>query len=358
MAIGNTMSAQGGWRLPWRLLLAAAVLLTAACADGGGEGAPSGPVPEGKPSLRPSPGCSSPDSALYQAAGSSQVRQLTVEGTAREVRVYLPRSLRPEMPAPLVYNFHGLGSSALAQEVYSGLVPLAEREGFVLVSPNGIGSPRGWRVPALVEGQPDPERDLRFFDALHREVAGSLCIDLGRVYATGMSNGAFFSSALACARPQVVAAVAPVAGVFYPPQGCQAPVPMLAFHGTDDRIVPYRQGLIFNVIPYAGAEAYVDAWARLNGCAPSPALERLGSEVVRRAYQGCQAATVLVAVEGGGHTWPGARLEDLIGRATTGQPGSSQTPIPASLPDLGHTTVQVSAAEMMWAFFRQHARAG
>ncbi len=353
------MSASPGRRWPWLpALLLAVALLAVACAGGGGEeAAPAEAGAAPKPVLHPSAGCSSPDAALYQGAGSSQVRQITSEGAARDYRVYVPRSVRPDAPAPLVYNFHGLGSNALAQEIYSGLLPLAEAEGFVLVSPNGLGSPRGWRVPGLVQGQPDPERDLRFFDALHQQVTASLCIDLDRVYSTGMSNGAFFSSALACARPQVVAAIAPVAGVFYPPEGCQAPVPVLAFHGTADAIVPYRQGLIFNVIPYAGAEAYVDAWARLNGCS-SPALERLGSEVVRRAYQGCRADTVLVTVEGGGHTWPGSRLEDLIGRSAGGQQGAAPTPFPTAVPDLGYTTVQVSAAAMMWDFFRQNARSG
>lgn len=250
-----------------------------------------------------------------------------MDGGARSYRVYVPSSASPQVPAPIVYNFHGLGSNALEQELYSGLVPLAETEGFVLVSPEGAGLVKGWRLPGL-PGE-DPERDLRFFDALHAHLLQSLCLDEGRVYAAGMSNGAFFASALACRRWRVVAAIAPVAGVFHPGEGCEGPVPVLAFHGTQDTIVPYGPGLIFNIIPYEGAEAYVERWAHTNGCQGSPRQERLGQEVVRLSYEGCKAATGLIVVEGGGHTWPGA----------------------VDVPRLGHTTHEVSAARLMWDFF-------
>ncbi len=285
------------------------------------------PMPQASAAVRPSPGCSSPDASVYDQSGRSQVREIAVDGGERSYRVYVPSSASPQVPAPIVYNFHGLGSNALEQEVYSGLVPLAEEKGFVLVSPDGAGVIKGWHLPGLpVE---DPERDLRFFDALHAYLLRSLCLDEGRVYATGMSNGAFFASALACRRWQVVAAIAPVAGVFYPRAGCEGPVPILAFHGTQDAIVPYGPGLIFNIIPYEGAEAYVERWARTNGCQGSPRRERLGREVTRLFYGGCKAATELVVVEGGGHTWPGA----------------------VDVPRLGLTTQEVSAARLMWDFF-------
>ncbi len=307
--------------------LLALALVLAAC--GGGQAPPP-------PSLavRPSPGCQNPQATAYEGAGASQVQELTVDGTVRTYRLYVPSSAHPDTPAPIVYNFHGLGSNAREQEAYSQLLPLAEGEGFILVSPDGLGNPRAWFVPGLSMSLGDPERDLRFFDALHQHLSRTLCLDLGRVYATGMSNGAFFSSALACQRPEVLAAIAPVAGVFYPPQGCREAVPVIAFHGTNDAIVPYGEGLIFNIIPYDGAEAYVQMWAGQNGCQGPARQERLGREVVHLTYGGCRAPAELIVVEGGGHTWPGS----------------------VDVPRLGYTTHEISAAQMMWDFFQAVAQ--
>ena len=223
-------------------------------------------------------------------------------------------------------NFHGLGSAAIEQEPYSGLLPLSESEGFVLVTPDGTGSPRGW--PALTEGDAAP--DVSFVNDLLDTIESELCTDPARVYSTGMSNGAFFSSLLGCVLSDRIAAIAPVAGVAWSEDiECGRPMPILAFHGVDDDTVPYEAGDIFGFIPYAGAEANVASWAAHNGCAPEPTSARLAEHVVQLTYDECDAAASLVTVEDGGHTWPGA----------------------IAVPGLGHTTDEISAAEMIWAFF-------
>jgi polyhydroxybutyrate depolymerase len=145
-----------------------------------------------------------------------------------------------------------------------------------------------------------------------------------------MSNGAFFSSLLGCIRPDRIAAIAPVAGVAWDDRrDCGRPMPVIAFHGIADGVVPYQPGSIFGVIPYAGAEANVDGWARHNGCDPESQWAQLTEHVYRVTYAGCRAPAELIAIDGGGHTWPGA--------------------IPR--PDLGPTTAEISAAEMIWYFF-------
>lgn len=73
------------------------------------------------------------------------VRTLTSGGIERSYRLHMPSGRDLGAPA-LVLNWHGLGSNAQGQEAYSGLVPLSDREGFVLVSPDGTGSPRGFAV--------------------------------------------------------------------------------------------------------------------------------------------------------------------------------------------------------------------
>jgi polyhydroxybutyrate depolymerase len=265
------------------------------------------------------------------ASGQAGVRTLRVGGLERSYRLYIPGGVTSAAGLPVVLNFHGLGSAAVEQEFYSGLMPLSDAERFVLVTPDGTGSPRGWAIGVVNNGAAD---DLAFVDLLLDTLERELCVDAARVYATGMSNGAFFSSLLACVRAGRIAAIAPVAGVaWYDNIPCGGPVPVLAFHGELDAVVPYAAGMIFGVIPYAGAEANVARWAAHNGCEPDPVSEALASHVERHGYNGCEAETALVTVVDGGHTWPGA--------------------IPVAR--LGPTTNEVSAAAMIWAFFADKA---
>jgi polyhydroxybutyrate depolymerase len=263
-------------------------------------------------------------------AGQSAVRTLVVEGVPRSYRLRVPAGAASASGMPVVLNFHGLGSEALEQEAYSELIPVSDREGFVLVSPDGTGQPRGW----VFGPNNRSSDDLAFVDLLIATLEDDLCIDRARVYSTGMSNGAFFSSLLGCVRSESIAAIAPVAGVAWSSEvACGRPMPVLAFHGVADGTVPFAGGDIFGVIPYAGAEANVDGWAAHNGCEPVSEWTSLTEHVYEVAYTGCEAETSLIAIEGGGHTWPGA------------------IPVPA----LGPTTDEIQAAEMIWEFFADKA---
>ena len=264
--------------------------------------------------------------------GKTTVLSLTSGGLVREFRLHLPPTEVEARNGPVVLNFHGLGSNMLDQEIYSGLVPVSEREGFVLVTPNGTGATRGWQASAELPASVD---DVQFVRDLLAALTRDYCIDTTATYSTGMSNGAFMSSRLACVLATRITAAAPVAGVYFPQEGCIGRTAILAFHGTDDGVVPFEPGLIFSVLPYAGARKGVAGWAAYNGCAPTPSKEdRLSDHVTRLDYGQCGggADTSLVVVEGGGHTWPGA----------------------VDIPRLGETTKEVSAAEMIWAFFKAH----
>ncbi len=265
--------------------------------------------------------------------GRPAVRTVQSNGGPRQYRILLPAGFHRAEPAPVVLNFHGLGSNANEQEVYSGLVPIANREGFILVSPEGLGSPRNWSAFANL---PLGANDVLFVNDLLDQLEREFCIDKDRVYATGMSNGAFMSSRLACDMSARLAAVAPVAGVYFPSVACSETMPVIAFHGTNDGTVPFETGRIFGVIPYAGARAGASAWSRHNGCA-EPASVAVSAKVTRESFGGCRngADVVLLVVEGGGHTWPGAAIE-------IGSPGA--------------TTQDISAAEEIWKFFEAHSR--
>lgn len=250
---------------------------------------------------------------------------------ARGYRLHVPARFEAGKAAPLVLNFHGLGSNGAEQEVYSGLLSISDREGFLLVSPDGTGTPRAWNILNLGFGVDDDAFVSDLLDALEKE----LCIDLRRVYSTGMSNGAFFSSQLACRFGGRIAAIAPVAGVRNPTTACPVGVPVLAFHGVDDGVVPFEPGRVLGIFDYGGARAEVAGWAKRNGCDADAVEERVAPHVARETYPGCDNGddTALVVIEDGGHTWPGA----------------------ITVPGLGATNREISAAELIWAFFQAHS---
>jgi polyhydroxybutyrate depolymerase len=283
------------------------------------------------------------------AAGTSAETLQTADGRRRYL-LHVPASYTGRERAPLVLNFHGYGGNGTRQNDYSGLVPVSDANGFILVSPDGLPTMNGtpWWNNLLLPDPPHKD-DVAFVSALLDELEADLCIDAARVYATGMSNGALMSSRLACSLSSRIAAVAPVAGAYYPPLVTEGgpepcadtrPVPIIGFHGTLDPQVPFnggpstRGGTFRLPIDDATPEDDVfQAWAAHNGCRKGRQESRVSAEVRLVTYGGCTdgADVQLYVVHGGGHTWPGSRVER---------------------PE--HTTHDIRASDLMWAFFQAH----
>ena len=151
-----------------------------------------------------------------------------------------------------------------------------------------------------------------------------------RIFATGLSNGAFMTSAVACAYSDRIAAVAPVAGI-RDIAGCtfRRPVPVIAFHGTADRLLPYggHAPLMLPVHDWAAS------WAARNGCASGPVVVYAEADVKAEQWSTCRygADVVLYTIDGKGHSWPGS------------------TVMPALI-----TSQTISATRIMWDFFAAH----
>ena len=307
----------------WRLL--AILLLVVGCSSGTDSAAPP-------PSTTAPTGCTP---ARTIEAGVSR-HTMTSEGLERSYLVYAPPSYDGTTRVPLVLNFHGYASAAEQQLVYADFRPVADREGFLLVLPDGAGTPRHFNMgPVKLGGTHD---DVAFTVELLDRLGDELCIDERRVYSTGMSNGAAMSIALACLASDRVAAIGPVAVVaFVSTCGDARPVPMASFAGTADFIVPFEGGPVNccgrPTIPSAADSAA--SWAAHNGCGPTPTETRVDPIVVRRSWRGCeQGADVdFYIVEGGGHTWPGAAIR----------------------PQLLGKTADLSAVEVIWSFFEGRA---
>jgi polyhydroxybutyrate depolymerase len=237
------------------------------------------------------------------ALGQAYERSIRVGGDVRTYRVYIPRGFDASRPAPVVLNYHGYAGDARAQEAVSGLVPIADREGFLLVSPQGAGDPPNWTaiVQALSQSS-----DREFFDRMLDALAQELCVDQDRIYATGFSMGGFFAARLACVRNDRLAAIAPVAGLYRPAsEACGSrPIPILAFHGSADETVPFGGGRILDRIVYPGVVPMLAAWGQADGCSGLVS-EPIAPGVVRASFQQCPVPLELIAIEGLDHRWPG-----------------------------------------------------
>ena len=253
------------------------------------------------------------------------VHTLQVNGVERAYRLHLPPAARRSGPLPLVLNFHGLGSSAARQETISGFSPLADRHGFAVVYPQALPNQRGhphWNT----RRSEDQQADLDFVRSLLAELQLRYPIDRQRIYATGLSNGGGMANLLAGEMADSFAAVATVAGAYYDFADYRParPIPILAFHGSADRIVPYAgRGQLPAIRRWAAF------WAQHNHCGPVPAtMQQQGAIRVER-WSGA-AEVILYTLEGHGHAWPGMTRPGAIAAGP------------------------VDASARIWAFFARH----
>lgn len=276
---------------------------------------------------------------------------ITVSSGVRErtVIVHVPSTRKDDGPLPLVLDLHGSNSTPAEQLNRSQLDQTAEREGFIVAAPQGaIATAAGfaWNVPFTqtdVAGAPD---DVAFLaDVIGTLVAGG-CADERQVYAAGYSGGGRMVSQFACERPELVAAIAPVAGLraggqlstaagIVPDPATCAPsqeVPVITFSGTADPVNPFGAGGA-HYWGY-GALAASERWAEINGCHTSKETT-VSANVSLVGHRGCHrnAEVQQYIVHGGGHTWPGGNA--------------------AAFPRAGVTTQEISANDLMWDFFEQ-----
>ncbi len=155
--------------------------------------------------------------AFAPARGRDIKSRLVFDGVRRDYVLHIPPGYDPARSAPLVIALHGCAGDFSYQIRVSGLSEKSDRQGFLLVCPNGTGrfgrflltwnagSCCGWSLARGVD-------DVGFIDALIDHLGEQLNIDPRRIYATGFSNGAMLAYQLACRLSQRIAAIAPVGG--------------------------------------------------------------------------------------------------------------------------------------------------
>ena len=259
-------------------------------------------------------------------------------GWKREYLLYVPRSYDRTRPTPLVISMHGAGGWPVQQMDVSKWNRLAESHGFIVVYPSGTKGlgPRVWRAGR----GPGLRRDVRFISDLIDTLEAAYNIDPSRIYANGLSNGGGMAFVLSCTLSDRIAAVGMVAAAHLLPWSwCtdRRPVPMIAFHGTADRMTPYNGGRSpVAPVPFPSIPAWTASWALRNRCETNPVESVVAADVTRLEYTNCadDAAVALYTVKGGGHQWPGGK------------------PLPEWF--VGPTSNGVDATSRMWAFFLEH----
>jgi polyhydroxybutyrate depolymerase len=245
---------------------------------------------------------------------------LDAHGVDGSYLLSVPRSYRPGHPAPLILLFYGFDSDPARFTALTGLPARGAAQGDLVAVPHIQPGESEWQFSGT-------GTDAAFVDAVVTSVEATYCVDRAAVVAAGFSAGAAFTIAYACTHQRQIAAIATVAVEFQ--LGCTRPLPILAFHGTDDPLVPYQNGAIGLSLPgirVRGTELNMGDWARLDRCAPTPIRSVIGTQVVRQTWRHCARGTavVLYTILGGGHSWPGADPAQAIG-LTTGQVDATAT---------------------------------
>lgn len=267
------------------------------------------------------------------SSAEAHTYRLDAGDVQRSYRLYRPSDV--EASPALVVMLHGGGGTGLQAERTYGWDDLADREGFLVAYPDGLG--HTWNAGGDCCGRAAREDvdDVGFLLALIGELVTAEHVDPARVYVTGMSNGAMMSYALACSS-DVAAAIAPVAGTMLADCRAPSPVSVLHIHGLSDANVRFDGGLGAGVGRIDGppVASVIEQWRAVDGCTPATVTT---AGAVRHSVSSCAEGreVQLTTIDGAGHQWPGS---DVV-RDVADPPSS-----------------ELDATETIWRFFEANPR--
>lgn len=274
---------------------------------------------------------------------------ITIDGLERTYLIHLPEKTSSVNNLPLVFVLHGHGGTGKQIMKDSEFNKLSDKEKFIAVYPNGID--KGW-----IDGRYDRENkskhdDVKFISNLIDTIISQYKTDTTRIFATGMSNGGFFSFHLAYKLSNRFLAIAPVCAnipkVFKNIYKPEYPVSLLLINGTKDPLVKYDGGKVG--FDFAKARGYslstdesIDMFLQNNKIIGKPKTEEIPNkddddecDAIKYTYTGGLNNTevVLIKIENGGHTWPGGKRN-----------------FPKKL--VGNLCKDFKAADLIWEFFK------
>ena len=241
--------------------------------------------------LGSSPGCGMP-----ATGGLDKTLSVEIAGKTRTFWRFVPDDYDASTPYGLVVVLHGSGGTG--QTAYEKFK--LQNQGnaqFVFLYPDALPADSG-------EPRWDTERDsddYAFFDAIVNDTEQAFCIDRDRLFVTGFSLGARFTSMLGCFRGDIIRAIAPGAPgmaadslplVAETEAGhCRGEVGAWVFWGTED---PDHQ---------EGAALVRDYYSQIDGCDATRTPLDMPPEC--EAYDHCPGASpVTWCTYDLNHQWP------------------------------------------------------
>lgn len=288
----------------------------------------------------------------YAEPSGYEKRSVTVKG---EERFYYVRSIfkNPDsaIKHPLLIALHGAGSNPEQLMAASGLSAKAEKENFIIVYPLGTGAVENrlsWNAGnCCSDAHENKAQDEDFIAALVDQLITTLPVDQKRIYMAGFSNGGMLAYRAAARLADKIAAVGVVSGAMFADQPKpSAPLSVIFFHGTNDKVVPYEGGLSKRSIlktevdtPFMAATDIQKFWLTENICTAAPEEMKKGN-ILTLAHHKCShnVSVVFNTIKNSAHNWPGASQGVY------------------SEYDDGSYYLGFSATDAMWSFFSKHPK--
>jgi polyhydroxybutyrate depolymerase len=273
-----------------------------------------------------------------QTIAQQITEQIVVDGMNRKMVSYIPANNKTGA-MPLVIALHGGFATPRSMFRLADFRPIADKEKFIIVCP---ASKRMWHDGADNKGIDD----VKFIDQLISYMIEKYHADPERVYITGISNGGFMTTRLACEIPNRITAIAVVAATLDIGEGydVKKTMPVIYMHGTTDPIIGYNGGKLFGRKMYSHREI-IEKWVKMNDCDPEPVKTDIpdsshdGTEVFKQEYVNNSSGLKVISysIGNGGHTWPGGRqyFPEFI---------------------IGKTTRNLNACQTIWDFFKSYKK--
>jgi len=223
------------------------------------------------------------------------------------------------------------------------------KENFVVAYPQGLDN--NWndgRVSAdLSQRAAANADDVEFTVQIIAQLEIEGVIDASRVFLTGASNGGMMALRAGCELDTRIAGIAPVVANLPAEWRCRASrMPAIFIHGTDDAYMPFAGGQVAakksfrDLGQVLSVDDTIAEFKRINSCTgvkETKKLDNVGrdnTKAIVTGYDCDEAPLKQIVIEGGGHTWPGAREGILTGLL------------------LGNTSEEVDATTEIWTFFK------
>jgi poly(3-hydroxybutyrate) depolymerase len=272
--------------------------------------------------------------------------ELTFKVKQQDRRAVIVNASTDGTKRPVVIALHGGQGSAEIMRVNSGFDPIAKANGFMVAYGEGtnFGNQRhAWNTGFLLRRQIRDADDIAYLDTLIDRLVKEHDADPTRIYLTGGSNGGMMTFIYAVARPERLAAVAPVvATMFTFDEKPTVPLPILIINGAKDEEVPLEGGMSRNPLvrfaqnaPYKPLKDVVAFWVDVNKSQSPAQVDNTGT-VTTTIYAATEtgAVTEYVVDSAGTHGWPGSKSRR-----------GGNAPI-----------ASFSGAERVWQFFKDKQR--